>query len=165
MQAKRFQSHVFYNLGNTAYRQGALEEAVEKYTAALALTPDDREAAQNLEFVQKQLENRPRGDSPPGERNPPTEPGADGAPGEQGDSGPPPPANQPAGGRDPEGEQAENERPSIPAEQAPGPGAGSGETIQEQNAAAGAQLLNRLKDEPGRALMPHYQKRRVDKDW
>jgi Ca-activated chloride channel family protein len=25
--------------------------------------------------------------------------------------------------------------------------------------------LNRLKDEPGRALMPRYDKRRVEKDW
>ena len=26
-------------------------------------------------------------------------------------------------------------------------------------------LLNRLQDQPGKALMPRYQKRRIEKDW
>jgi len=30
---------------------------------------------------------------------------------------------------------------------------------------AGAQMLNRLKDQPGRALMPRYEQRQTDKDW
>lgn len=27
------------------------------------------------------------------------------------------------------------------------------------------QMLNRLKDQPGRAMMPNYRKRAVEKDW
>jgi hypothetical protein len=30
---------------------------------------------------------------------------------------------------------------------------------------AADQMLNRLKDAPGRALMPHYGKQPVEKDW
>lgn len=47
-----------YNLGNTAYRQGRLEEAVERYRQALELDPDDEDSKFNLEFVQRELERR-----------------------------------------------------------------------------------------------------------
>ena len=36
---------------------------------------------------------------------------------------------------------------------------------QQQERAQADQMLNRLKDEPGRAMMPNYQKRQVEKDW
>jgi Ca-activated chloride channel homolog len=35
----------------------------------------------------------------------------------------------------------------------------------EGQPSAGAQMLNRLKDQPGRALMPQYGQRQTDKDW
>jgi len=47
-----------YSLGNTAYRQGRLEEAVEHYRKALELDPDDEDSKFNLEFVQQELERR-----------------------------------------------------------------------------------------------------------
>ena len=31
--------------------------------------------------------------------------------------------------------------------------------------AAADRMLNRLKDQPGRAMMPNYRKRQVEKDW
>ena len=36
---------------------------------------------------------------------------------------------------------------------------------EQQGRAQADQMLNRLKDEPGRAMMPNYQKRQVEKDW
>jgi tetratricopeptide (TPR) repeat protein len=47
-----------YNLGNCAYRQGRLQEAVELYRAALEIDPDDEDAKFNLEFVRDEIRRR-----------------------------------------------------------------------------------------------------------
>ncbi len=48
-----------YNLANTQYRLGKLDQAIEGYEAILASFPDYREARENLEFVkQKQKEKK-----------------------------------------------------------------------------------------------------------
>jgi Ca-activated chloride channel family protein len=48
----------FYNLGNCAYRQGKLEEAVAHYKYALDLNPEDEDARFNLEFVREEIKRR-----------------------------------------------------------------------------------------------------------
>lgn len=48
----------FYNLGNCAYRQGKLQEAVELYKAALEVDPEDQDAKFNLEFVRDEIRRR-----------------------------------------------------------------------------------------------------------
>lgn len=52
------QQQALYNLGNSAYRQGRLPEAVELYKAALELDPDDEDAKFNLEFVRDEIRRR-----------------------------------------------------------------------------------------------------------
>jgi len=47
-----------YNLGNCAYRQGKLEEAVAHYQKALELDPRDEDARSNLEFVRQEIKRR-----------------------------------------------------------------------------------------------------------
>ncbi len=47
-----------YNLGNSAYRQGRLDGAVELYKAALDVDPDDEDAKFNLEFVRNEIRRR-----------------------------------------------------------------------------------------------------------
>jgi len=47
-----------YNLGNSSYRQGRLQEAVELYKAALELDPDGEDAKFNLEFVRDEIRRR-----------------------------------------------------------------------------------------------------------
>ncbi len=47
-----------YNLGNSAYRQGRLQEAVELFKAVLDLDPDDEDAKFNLEFVRDEIRRR-----------------------------------------------------------------------------------------------------------
>ena len=47
-----------YNLGNSAYRQGRLQEAVELYKAALEIDPDDEDSKFNLEFVRDEIRRR-----------------------------------------------------------------------------------------------------------
>jgi Ca-activated chloride channel family protein len=47
-----------YNLGNTAYKQGKLDDAVAQYQAALSLNPNDTDARANLAFTRQQQQSR-----------------------------------------------------------------------------------------------------------
>ena len=47
-----------YSLGNSVYRQGRLQEAVELYKQALELDPEDVDAKFNLEFVRDEIRRR-----------------------------------------------------------------------------------------------------------
>ena len=51
-------AEALYNLGNSAYRQGRLEEAVERYQATLELVPSDEDAKFNLEYVRDEIRRR-----------------------------------------------------------------------------------------------------------
>ncbi|MEM7354582.1 MAG: tetratricopeptide repeat protein [Acidobacteriota bacterium] len=51
-------SQGLYNLGNSAFRQGRLEEAVELFKAVLDINPDDEDAKYNLEFVRDEIRRR-----------------------------------------------------------------------------------------------------------
>jgi tetratricopeptide (TPR) repeat protein len=47
-----------YNLGNCAFRQGKLDEALVRYQTALELNPDDADAKFNLEFTRDEIRRR-----------------------------------------------------------------------------------------------------------
>ncbi len=47
-----------YNLGNLAYRQGKLQDAIARYQATLELNPEDEDAKFNLEFVRDEIRRR-----------------------------------------------------------------------------------------------------------
>jgi len=47
-----------YNLGNSAYRQGRLQEAADLFKATLELNPEDEDAKFNLEFVRDEIRRR-----------------------------------------------------------------------------------------------------------
>jgi Ca-activated chloride channel family protein len=51
-------AQAIYNLGNSVYRQGRLEEAVELYKAVLEIDPADEDAKFNLEFVRNEIRRR-----------------------------------------------------------------------------------------------------------
>jgi Ca-activated chloride channel family protein len=55
---KSMREQALYNLGNCAFRQGKLEQAVELYMAALDIDPDDEDAKFNLEFVRDEIRRR-----------------------------------------------------------------------------------------------------------
>lgn len=61
-----FRSDVFYNIGNSQFKKGQLEPAIESYKMSLLADPDDIEAKQNLEFclkIKEQMQNQPQSDS------------------------------------------------------------------------------------------------------
>ncbi len=181
---------ILYNRGNAAYRLGRLEDAARDYAAALDANPDDQDARLNLGFVERLLAQQPPApppDAPPGDEPQSGEPGADenSPAGEQG--GAENPDEPPSQGPGEASGESQEESQGNPAPDAADPGkdaqAGAGGAGQDSAAAAesaspdGAEpgsaadrqraqaLLNRLQDQPGKALMPAYRKRRVDKDW
>jgi Ca-activated chloride channel family protein len=185
---------VLYNLGNSAYRQGRLEEAIQDYENALTLAPDDAQARDNLAFVKKKLEEQkqhrsqqprddtgrppkdnagqpqaqdqagqqasaPKGQPGPAQQEPSRQGKGSGQQGQQ--AGPPHGAQMSSADQQRQGREAADQAASAPAGT---PSQTPPEPSRADQQAAG-QILNRLKDEPGRALMPMYQKRRVERDW
>ena len=57
-QSPELRAKSFYNLGNANFRMGKYDQAVGNYEAALKIKPDDREAAANLAFTKKLLEQQ-----------------------------------------------------------------------------------------------------------
>ncbi len=51
-------AQALYNLGNSAYRQDKLEDAVDFYMGSLEANPDDLDAKFNLEFVREEMRRR-----------------------------------------------------------------------------------------------------------
>ncbi len=51
-------AQALYNLGNSAYRQGKLGDAVDFYMASLEANPDDLDSKFNLEFVREELKQQ-----------------------------------------------------------------------------------------------------------
>ncbi len=58
LQAPDLRQRVRYNLGNVAYREGKLDEAVKHYQSALELDATDQNAKFNLEFVREEIKRR-----------------------------------------------------------------------------------------------------------
>ncbi len=54
----QLREQAFYNLGNTAFRQGKLEDAIRYYQAALEVNPNDDDAKFNLEYVRDEIRRR-----------------------------------------------------------------------------------------------------------
>lgn len=185
---------LLYNLGNSTFRQGALKEAVGHYEAALKLNPEDLQTKENLAFAKKQLEKQQQdqqqdnsqqqqkeqdssqkeqgqkkdqdsGQQPPQQENAPHKDGQqppqqENAPHKDGQQ--PPPENGSEAGKDQQQDKAPEDK-NEQAQKTPHQQAGKEDQNKAQSAAA--QKLNRLKDQPGRAIMPDYQKRPVEKDW
>lgn len=171
---------LLYNLGNTAYRQGELQTAIESYASALKLAPDDRQAKENLAFVKRRLEQQQQGQQPPQQdksqqdaNNPqPQNPTGGQDAHQQGQSQPQQrdgrqqPTEQPPSGETSDMQNRSPQKPADQQAQATEPrSVNPKDRAQQPGRPPEAQMLNRLKDEPGRAMMPHYQKKTVDKDW
>ncbi|MFA5033873.1 MAG: tetratricopeptide repeat protein [bacterium] len=58
LESKELKEKACYNIGNTLFKSGNLELAMESYKQALRMNPDDKDAKINLEFAQKMLEQQ-----------------------------------------------------------------------------------------------------------
>lgn len=168
-----------YNIGNTLFRLGKHEEAIKSYESALELNSKDVEAEENLAFVKKAME-QPK---PPPQK-------ADGSKEDQktqeneekreekqespatpsdktafGDQSGREKKNEESSGLDQSGAPATDQSEKMPPADAKPEGASQQEAMDEQVRQQAEKMLNRLEDKPGRALIPQYQKRRIEKDW
>ncbi|MFZ3116400.1 MAG: VWA domain-containing protein [Syntrophales bacterium] len=158
----------FYNMGNAAFRMENLAEAKSDYEAALKINPLDFQAQQNLAYVKKELEKKQNqqkeqrhmknGDLKGDQK------GANPDAKQKAESKKKAEATKISGLRDLDPKPADSNRnqrasrneSSADFNKAPG-------TVHNQTLSY--QLLNRLQDLPGRAMIPLYQKRQVEKDW
>jgi Ca-activated chloride channel family protein len=175
-------SKLLYNMGNSAYRLGQLDTAIEHYEAALKVSPEDDQARDNLAFVKRQLQQQEQSNQNQDQdqqdnsdkqqgQNQNQQKGHQGQdnnaqpqPSEPSKANPPPQygdntqqshqLNRPD--KETQEQQQQQQKQQTPGRQQEAP-------AEPQSTAA--QMLNRLKDQPGRAMMPDYQKRTVEKDW
>lgn len=108
-------SHALYNLGNSAYRQGKLEDAIDFYRASLEANPDDVDAKFNLEFVREELMRRQQQNQGGQNRNENEDQEDQEEQAQQEGEGaqqqPEQPEDQAGEGKSPEGQQQQDERP------------------------------------------------------
>lgn len=186
---------LLYNLGNTAFRQKQLQEAAKDYEAALQLAPEDQQAKDNLAYVKKQIQqqqqqqNQQNDSQQDKQDQQDQQQDSDSSSASQNQNDQKDQSQQQAQQQDQNQQQQQGEQEkqppesssddaqqasgadqnteSQPAEQAQASGKEEGQHGDQQQIPqpAAAQMLNRLKDEPGRAMMPRYQKMPVEKDW
>ncbi len=175
-----------YNLGNAEFRRQAFQKALDHYQAALELAPDDLEARQNIEFVkmvmaqQKKQEpdelqetdhskqpeeseaEKSKSNSQDQQKDPRQDETSQHQPAQKQDSNQEPTPEPPK-----ESSDGENQ-PPRPAEPLKEESAASGEKKEEEAAAESLQadrILNRLQDQPGKAMIPFHGQPKVEKDW
>jgi Ca-activated chloride channel homolog len=195
---KALKEKALYNLGNAEFRRGNAKAAIDRYKAALAMNPDDRLTKENMEFVQKALEQQQKqqqqsGDKTQDQKDKDKQKSKDNQD-QQGESKPDdktdngksenqPPRqpdlsektgkNQPAPeSRDQKDQQQGQRQPALSNEPQAKPDQQAGAQPQEaqpgqknDDSEQAERMLNRLQDQPGRALMPATGEQRVEKDW
>ncbi len=161
-----------YNMGNAFFKKGDLDEAIESYEAALTLDEADTQARENLEFVKKAKETPPPESSQ--EEQEQQDPNNQEDPGEDqqaGDQGEPNPDQKQEDGEKQSQQQSETDpgeapEPSDPNEKTPSnPEEAQDASPDDETLRQAEKLLNRLQDQPGRAMIPAYRERQVEKDW
>jgi len=177
---------VLYNRGNANYRRGRLEDAISDYEAALKIDAGDQEAAQNLDYVKKMLEmkkeqqhqrsSQGKEKSEEQEKSSPkkeehrgeTPEKAAGRRQEDNDVGGP----SPEYGQSTDAKPDDDSRQQTPSPEREKPADDPGTAAVQASPAPdrhqmkqAERMLNRLRDMPGKALMPVYRQRKVEKDW
>lgn len=184
-----------YNLGNALYRSGNLKDSLKAYQELLELTPEDKEAMDNLEFVKKKLEEqekkekqnqdnqdqkdqkdqnqkkkdqenqdqesqnkeeRENNNSEDGDRQDMNQANEDPQPQDQ--------QNKNQEQKDRQNNEQENNDRESDLREAQGQ-VNNDEAPGEKGKGFHDPMLNRLKDKPGRAMMPAYDKGKVTRDW
>jgi Ca-activated chloride channel family protein len=182
-----------YNLGNTEFRRGNAKDAIGHYEAALKIAPDDRLTKDNLAFVKQVLEQQQQQsqdgqqDSEQDKQDPQddsnTNADQESSAQQEGQRDQQANQQQQADGEqnpqqnefgeqmnaqqtDHDPQQDQQAAPSQPEQSPEQSAARAGDTDDQADEPGQAErMLNRLQDQPGRALMPAPGRRSVEKDW
>ena len=113
-----------YDLGNTAYHQGKLDEAVQRYRESLALNGNDVDARHNLQLAEAEMQKRRQEAQKQQEQREQQKQKEDAEqkPGEQkpGEQKPGDEAQQPKAGQDKPGDPSDNSKQPSDASKEPG---------------------------------------------
>jgi Ca-activated chloride channel family protein len=186
-----------YNLGNALYRLGDLKGSLEAYEELVDLTPEDKEAMENLEFVKKKLEeqekqekqnqdnqgqkeqDQKKKDQENQDQDNQSKDNQSKEERQNNDSKDEEGENMNQANRAPQPQERHNENQEQKDQQNNGqenndresdPREARGQTNNDEAPGKNGKgfhdpVLNRLKDKPGRAMMPAYGKGTVTKDW
>jgi Ca-activated chloride channel homolog len=168
----------YYNLGNTFFRLGKYADAISHYESALKIDPNDSPAAENIAYVKKVMtqpkpppqQDQQKNDTP--DKKESEQPEEKDAPSSENREE----RNEKASSSRENNENGENleEKKNEDKMKAPEPRASSEAPESEASlqkssdnltARQAEKMLNRLEDKPGRALLPNYRKRHIEKDW
>jgi len=170
-----------YNLANTLFRLGKLEDAIKGYEKILKEFPEDNQAKENLEFVkqkkQEQDQQKSESDKNKDDQDKKEEEDQDKNQDKQQNQDQ---ANNPDKQQSKEQKQNQQEQkkqednqqtpPPQPKENKPqqkqeNQNAAPDNKQNEQEKQQLENMLNRLEDKPGQAMMPVLQEQSIEKDW
>ncbi len=178
-----------YNLANTLYRLGKFDDAIKEYENIVKKFPEDLNSKENLEFVKKKKEEKKQqesqGDKNKKDNNSDKDKDQDKDKDKNRDKSDKGKNNSDkeqdkdqAANQNPE-QQKDQDRQQNPESQ-PQSGQKSDENMENTDSSGKKQeqseqqkninqnmenMLNRLEDKPGRAMMPVFQKQYIEKDW
>jgi len=185
---RELRQKAFYNLGNSHYKKEMFEEAIKNYEEALNIKPDDEQAKQNIEFVKKVMEQKKKEeqqkqqekgeDKKEGDSEDEKKSGEQKSPSEENQQGDPEKKDSDENSTPNYGdEMKENQKAASAQEESPDKKAEDKENASAAQASSAEdsenmddkkqaeRMLNRLEDRPGRAMIPGYRERHVEKDW
>lgn len=178
-----------YNMGNSYVRKGQFDDAIEQYEAAIKLDSEDVQAKENLEFVKKLKEQQPSassqensnqedseksedkdGTQQPNDQKKDQNKGEDKNEPSKKDGSSEKQDNSASSEDRPSGASKEDESKNMGGQQKQETKESASEPMNKTDVSPEDQIqaekmLNRLKDKPGRALIPMYEQQQVEKDW
>lgn len=164
---KLLQQKAHYNLGNADFRKNKYEDALKNYEDALKLNPDDIQAKQNLEFVKRVMEQskEQQNQEQKGDNKDASEPKKPDKKNSAENKPSPDFGKEMGDQRESAGNEAEQRNPEDQKEQGNSPSKPADDPENSEEIKKADHILNRLKDQPGKAMIPAYGKTEVEKDW
>jgi Ca-activated chloride channel family protein len=167
-----------FNLGNTHFQMGNMDEAIKEYETVLKEFPDDQEARENLELArQKNQEDQKKQDEKEKQETKGKSESGDNQDKEKQDQDKDNSKDQEnKNSHDQEKKDPQGMENKAPQDETPGNkdqkkdsgGNQAGDPDEKQGQQAVENLdnmLNRLEDKPGSAMIPFLQERAIEKDW
>ncbi len=195
---KNMRHNARYNLANTHYRLGKLDDAIKEYENIIKEFPEDLKSKENLEFVTKKKEEQKQQESQDDknkknnetdkdkEQEKDKDKNRDKDDKNKNDSNDDQDKDQEASQNQAQQKDQENQQNQQQGKEdekeppSPQPGQKSDENMKNTDSTGKEQqpaeqqksinqnmenMLNRLEDKPGRAMMPVFQKQYIEKDW
>ncbi len=157
-----------FNLADTHFRMGNMDEAIKEYEEILKEFPHDKEAKENLEFVkQKKKEDEKKTESGENKDKEKKDQGRENKKDQENKDK----QDQKKGDQEQKNDSSDNSsKPEPPEPGKENPQQKDGKTPRpttDQQQARGNldNMLNRLEDKPGSAMIPLLQDNHIEKDW